>query len=84
MSHFDSDALVEKNQDNPYYSCKTLATEFNCSPQTIANQLKKLGYRSVLDKWIPHDLSFADKHLRMSISHTFYQEGKEAIAGLTI
>lgn len=52
---------------NPEVTTRELEETFGCSHVTILNHLHNLGYRKVLAKWIPHQLTDYQKQVRLTI-----------------
>ncbi|XP_053211559.1 histone-lysine N-methyltransferase SETMAR-like [Panonychus citri] len=70
------DHLREIIQSNPRQSTRELAIVLNVCQKTISNGLKKINFTNKRGTWIPHDLSDANKALRLSIVRTLVQRFK--------
>lgn len=62
----DIEALPTAIEDNSSLTCQELSLIFNVSDETIRQHLHKIGKTYKLSKWIPHELSEANKQLRLT------------------
>lgn len=63
----EDDALLGELQAHPDATTRELAQALGCTHTTIENRLHALGYRRVLARWTPHQLSSADRAVRVSV-----------------
>lgn len=63
----DDTSLLKMMEENQSSSTKELSNLFKTANQTIRNHLHDLGYSSVLDRWIPHELSKLNRQQRVNV-----------------
>ena len=63
---FKNDQLKQIVDQNPHFTTKDIADIVNVSKGTVFANLKKIGYVSKLDVWVPHQLTGAQLTHRIS------------------
>ena len=53
----DDIAILDAVKEDPELSTRSLATRLGCTQPTVVGRLHALGYRKVLARWIPHELT---------------------------
>ena len=53
---------------NPYASCREIGTMVGSCGATVFRRLTELGYKSLLLRWVPHNLDISHKKLRVQTS----------------
>lgn len=61
----DDDKIMALIKSNPHYTTREIAEELNIHFTTVHDHLKKLGFTSKLDVWVPHTLSEAQSLTRI-------------------
>ena len=64
-SAFDDDMLRELVESNPHKTSRELAEEMDVSHTTVITHLHSIGKVSKLDRWVPHELSDAQRQRRV-------------------
>ena len=64
---FKNDQLKQIVDQNPHFTTKDIADIVNVSKGTVFANLKKIGYVSKLDVWVPHQLTGAQLTLDFSM-----------------
>ena len=67
-SSTDDDAVSNLVQENPRITTEQIAERLNIYNSTAFRHLKKLGYVSKLDTWVPHLLTERNKLDRMNVA----------------
>lgn len=62
----NDDALLQVIEADPMQTARQLAVQFSVSHVTIINHLRRLGKVSKLGKWVPHELTEANKQARVT------------------
>ena len=62
----DDDKIKALIESNPRYTTREIAETFNIHHSSVHDHLKKLGYVSNLDNWVPHELK--EVHLMACIN----------------
>jgi histone-lysine N-methyltransferase SETMAR len=78
------DVLLGELQAHPDATTRELAQALGYTHGNIENRLHALGYRRVLARWTPHQLSTANRAARVSICQSllFHPQRKEFLANL--
>lgn len=63
----DNDVLRRKIDENPSLTCEKLAEDLNVSDETIRRHLHNIGKVRKLNKWVPYELSMANKLNRITM-----------------
>ena len=63
----DLDRLETLIESDPRHNTRCLAFMLGCSQSTIERHLVELGFRSILNVWVPYDLTVSQKNQRMDI-----------------
>lgn len=66
----DDEILLQLIEDNPQSTTRELAQQLGCSHTTVARHLHSLGKVSKLGKWLPHQLTDANKMCRVTICNS--------------
>lgn len=67
-SAIDDDLISALVKNNPRISTEEIAIRLNIDNTTALRHLKKLGYTSKLDTWVPHELTERNKLNRVSVA----------------
>lgn len=80
----EDDAILKELKEHPNATTRELAQALDYSHTAIENRLHALGYRRVLTRWIPHQLSDANRAARVSICQSLLlqPERKEFLGSL--
>lgn len=74
----DDNELKQAIEDDPTMSTRELATIFGCSNSTIDVHLKAIGKENRCGKWIPHQLSEANKATRVTMCGILINSAKNS------
>uniref|UniRef100_A0A8R1E3Z7 HTH_48 domain-containing protein n=1 Tax=Caenorhabditis japonica TaxID=281687 RepID=A0A8R1E3Z7_CAEJA len=66
LTALNNDLLRDAVKERSDVTTRDLETMLGCSHQTISNHLHDLGYRRVLARWVPHDLSSYQMQARVT------------------
>ena len=59
------DKIAELIERDRHSSSRSIGQELGMSHQTVINHLKKIGFKTKLDVWVPHDLTQKNIFARM-------------------
>jgi len=63
----DDDKIKALIKSNPRYTTREIAETLKIQHSTVHDHLKKLGYASKLDMWVPHELKEVHFTARINI-----------------
>ncbi|PIC33252.1 hypothetical protein B9Z55_013297 [Caenorhabditis nigoni] len=72
----DNDALRQAVELDPCLTTRSLSEQFNCSHMTILRHLHALGKSVRCGKWVPHELSEANKKKRVEVANDLLRRSK--------
>lgn len=72
----DNDLLKEAIESDPCQTTRELAKQFGCSHMTIERHLGKIGKTNRCGKWMPHQLSNANKATRVTMAGILTRRAK--------
>lgn len=80
----EDEALLAELQQHPEATTRELASALGCTHVAIENRFHKLGYRRVMAKWVPHQLTSANLAARVSICQSLFlrSQRKDFLANL--
>jgi len=73
----DREALLSHVEANPTKSTRILAADFDCSHMQIDNILREAGKTWRCSKWLPHDLTLAQRQRRVTIATQLLQQQQQ-------
>uniref|UniRef100_A0A914H940 Mos1 transposase HTH domain-containing protein n=1 Tax=Globodera rostochiensis TaxID=31243 RepID=A0A914H940_GLORO len=79
----DREALLEHVEANPTKSTRMLAADFDCGHVQIAEILHELGKSWRCSKWLPHDLTPAQRQRRVTIATELLLQQQIGVASCT-
>lgn len=66
-------AVINKIEEEPSMNCRMLADEFDCSHDTIWHILREAGKRWLKSKWVPYELTTAQKQKRFDACSRLFE-----------
>ena len=66
----DDDRIKVLVESNPRFTTREIAEALHIAQSTVHDHLKKLGYTSKLDVWVPHELKEIHLVQRLTICHS--------------
>ena len=73
----DRQAVLEAIEETPSLTTRMLAEDFDCDQKTIVNILHELGKIWKKTRWVPHELTEAQKRKRVNFSQTLLNRQNE-------
>lgn len=69
-STIDDEVLLQLIEDDPKLTTRELAQQLGCCHTTIVNHLHAVGKVNKIGKWLPHELTVAQKMCRVNICNS--------------
>ena len=66
----DDERLLNALETQPAATSRELAAMLGCVHSTVLDHLHNLGYRTVLSRWVPHELRMSDRVNRINVAET--------------
>ena len=77
----DNGNLKTVVEQNPRTTLRELAENFKVSKTTVGRHIGLIGKVKKLDKWVPHELSEAQKQQRMEVSLSLFLRERGEFSG---
>lgn len=74
----DRQAVLEAIEETPSLTTRMLAEDFDCDQKTIVNMLHELGKIWKKTRWVPHELTEAQKRKRVNAAQSLLDRQRQA------